>query len=692
MRGWRQGLARGVASRYTRLVTSTPRSDPSTTTPHDRAPLFILSFRQRDELAVLAGRHGWQVIAARRADAASDRFRNSGARIAVIDARGALQDGLAAAAMLGGAVMERGGALLVLVSRGDTGALAAFLDAGATHFLSSPHSEGEFADSLRFAERHVERLAACLAGEVPVSATAAPLGWRIDARRQVKLTTALAELLGAPDKVDARWLLRRVPRADRAATLAAWRRLRTEGAPTAFAHEFASIGRVVAHVHYDRVANAAVAVVERLGSLAQPDAVVRDALSRVRDAHGARRWLDQQLQQGRSVQVALIALNRFEIVNTAYGRSAGDTVLQAAQRRLEEVAGGLFGRGAVIARMGGSEFLLAVDAAPAQIEQAAAQIAAALARPFVAGGTMIVLGCRIGIAMRPVAGDDAATLLRRAGEALAVARASDSLTIYTAGIDPPGPALDRLAVDLRAAIEGGEIDVLFQPQVAIAQEAIVGVEALARWEHPAFGAIGAEMLFTAAERAGLTIALSDHIQRRALALAAAWPGVMARLRLAINLTAADIGRPGFADIFLDRVDASGFPRARLTVEITETGLIEDLGAAATLLADLRSAGCRVAIDDFGTGYSSLAYLKALPLDYLKIDKKLAQDITGSSRDRIVVRGVIDMARSLGLAVIAEGVETREHLDLLAKEGCQYYQGFLCAAAVDVAGMVALLTA
>lgn len=126
------------------------------------------------------------------------------------------------------------------------------------------------------------------------------------------------------------------------------------------------------------------------------------------------------------------------------------------------------------------------------------------------------------------------------------------------------------------------------------------------------------------------------------------------------------------------VDQSGFPRQRLTVEITESGLIRDLGPAATLLADLRAGGCRVAIDDFGTGYSSLAYLKALPLDYLKIDSKLAQDIAGSTRDRIVVRGVIDMARALGLAVIAEGVETEEQLSLLAREGCNYYQGFLCS--------------
>ena len=154
------------------------------------------------------------------------------------------------------------------------------------------------------------------------------------------------------------------------------------------------------------------------------------------------------------------------------------------------------------------------------------------------------------------------------------------------------------------------------------------------------------------------------------------------LRLAVNITAADIVRPGFAAQFLALVRESGFAPERLTVEVTESGLIEDLAGAAALLAELRGGDLRVAIDDFGTGYSSLAYLKALPLDYLKIDKRLSQDIAGSTRDRIVVRSVIDMARSLGLDVIAEGVETEEQLALLAQEGCTLYQGFLCAPRSD----------
>jgi EAL domain-containing protein (putative c-di-GMP-specific phosphodiesterase class I) len=232
--------------------------------------------------------------------------------------------------------------------------------------------------------------------------------------------------------------------------------------------------------------------------------------------------------------------------------------------------------------------------------------------------------------------------------------------------------------------------VLFQPQVAIASGRVTGVEALARWHHPRLGEVGAEPLFAAAQRIGLEAALSDHVQRRALSGAAQWPSSLAKLRLSINVTAGDLARPNFADALLGRVDSSGFPRNRLTVEVTEGGIMADLSEAARLLAELRGAGCRVAIDDFGTGYSSLAYLKALPLDYLKIDKKLSQDIEGSARDRVVVRGVIDMARSLGLAVVAEGVETEAQLDLLAKEGCQYFQGYLCAEPLDVPALTRLV--
>jgi diguanylate cyclase (GGDEF)-like protein len=647
--------------------------------------LYILSFRQRDELAASAVRAGWQVVAARRSEGAERRFLTGGAAVAVIDARGALAEGLEAASALQDAVGANGGAMLALVSRGDLDAVPRFYDAGATHFLASPFSDGEFVQAVRFAARHAARMA----GEWRPSAPADPLGWRFDlGARTMQLTPALAKLLDVAEDASARTLLRTLDTAERRAAVAALRRLSLRPA-TAFAHDIAGVGRVVQHVQHDAAKRRVDALIEPLGSAPNSTAAMHDALAGARDVGGTRRWIDRRLLAGGPLAVVLIALNRFEVINTAYGRAAGDALLRSTYKRIEEAARETLDKGALVTRMGGSEFLVATQQPRDRIDLAVERIAGILSKPFVVGNSIAVLGCRIAIAERGPQ-DDATALLRRASEALADAKTSDSATVRVADSGTRDAPVDRLASELGPAIERGEIDILFQPQVAMGDGTIVGVEALARWDHGTLGMIGADLLFAAATRADLEIALSDHIQRIVLQRAAGWPASLSGLRLSLNLTAGDIARPGFADLFLGRIDSSGFPHQRLTLEITESGLIEDLSIAADLLTTFRQAGCRTAIDDFGTGYSSLAYLKSLPLDYLKIDKKLAQDITGTARDRVVVRGVIDMARSLGLSVIAEGVETEEQLDLLAKEGCQYYQGFLCSEAVSSTALVGLL--
>lgn len=379
--------------------------------------------------------------------------------------------------------------------------------------------------------------------------------------------------------------------------------------------------------------------------------------------------------------VIAAGLSRLDLLNAAHGRDVGDAVVQVAGERIARAAGPC----SSIIPLDGARLLVAVSGELALA--AAAAISEALAPAYDVGAARAMAGARIGLAL-PQPGESPADLIRRAAEALQDARSSDA-TVCVAPPEGSAPP-DALAIDLHHAVAAGEIGVVFQPQVEIATGRIVGVEALARWAHPRLGPIGAEELFAAADRADLGIALSDHIQMLALARAAAWPRALGAIRLSLNLTAADVARPGFAHVFLDRVDASGFPRGRLTVEVTETGLIRELAPAAALLTELRGAGCRVAIDDFGTGYSSLAYLKALPLDYLKIDKALATDITGNPRDRVVVRGVIEIARALGLAVIAEGVETPQQLALLAAEGCGWYQGFLRAGPLDEAALIGMV--
>jgi EAL domain-containing protein (putative c-di-GMP-specific phosphodiesterase class I) len=231
---------------------------------------------------------------------------------------------------------------------------------------------------------------------------------------------------------------------------------------------------------------------------------------------------------------------------------------------------------------------------------------------------------------------------------------------------------------LEEAIAHDRIAIFFQPQIEPATGRIVGVEALARWDD----ADSATHLFERATRGGLNERLSRFAQRKALRIAGAWAAPLSDLKLSINLMAEDLAREGYECWLLAEIAAAGLTPDRVTIEITETSLLTDQPLAAKRLARLRNAGVQVAVDDFGTGYASMAYLTTLPLDTLKIDRGLVADLVDGRRDRIVVRAMISLARELDLHVVAEGVETADQLALLAGWGCDLYQGFLGAAALD----------
>jgi EAL domain-containing protein (putative c-di-GMP-specific phosphodiesterase class I) len=233
---------------------------------------------------------------------------------------------------------------------------------------------------------------------------------------------------------------------------------------------------------------------------------------------------------------------------------------------------------------------------------------------------------------------------------------------------------------LAAVIAHRQIAVVFQPQINPVTGEVSGAEALARWDHVAT----AEQLFARAAAAGLSERLSRLVQSKALRAASAWEGPLRRLRISINLLADDIVQEGYEDWLLDEVNAAGIDPMRVTVEITENALLSDLETVGARLQKLREAGIRVALDDFGTGYASLSYLGTLPLDALKIDRGLITRIGTSERDRIVVRSIFGLARELDLTVIVEGVESTAQLVLLAEWGCDLYQGFLGAGALDEA--------
>ena len=240
---------------------------------------------------------------------------------------------------------------------------------------------------------------------------------------------------------------------------------------------------------------------------------------------------------------------------------------------------------------------------------------------------------------------------------------------------PPPIVRDRA---LEQALASDSIMIAFQPQIDPLSGLVEGAEALARWalaETP-------EILFARAAAVGLTERLSRHIQRKALQAVGKWRGPLKGLRLSLNLAPEDLVRKGYDDWLVQQLAEAGVDPKRLTLEITENSLVIDRAIVSTRLSRLRALGIEIAVDDFGTGYANLAYLTSLPLDTLKIDRGLIAEIVGGSRDRIVVKAMIGMARELGLKVVVEGVETAAQLALVADWGCDLYQGFLVAGALD----------
>jgi EAL domain-containing protein (putative c-di-GMP-specific phosphodiesterase class I) len=231
----------------------------------------------------------------------------------------------------------------------------------------------------------------------------------------------------------------------------------------------------------------------------------------------------------------------------------------------------------------------------------------------------------------------------------------------------------KRAEELTAAIEQGQVEILFQPQFASAGNRLVGAEALSRWNHPRLGRIGIEALFDVAERCGRAAELTSHIAIRALTVARTWPG---HLRLSVNVSAADLVDDNFANTILAALTVADFDPQRLTIEITEQALMSEFDRSGIQLERLARRGVRIALDDFGAGFCNFRYLKHLPLDGLKLDRSMIEGIVEDERDRAVLRGIVAMAWALGLWVVAEGVETEEQRLAIAREGCEKWQGFL----------------
>jgi len=370
----------------------------------------------------------------------------------------------------------------------------------------------------------------------------------------------------------------------------------------------------------------------------------------------------------------LLDLDRFKDVNDTLGHHAGDELLQQVGARLA----GALRTSDTIARMGGDEFavilLTAGDVGLAT--RLARTLVHALEAPFVVGGHTVAVGASIGIAVYPDQGTDARTLLRRADVAMYVAkRANSGYSVYSPDQDEHGS--DRLAfiAELRAAIDRDELVLHYQPKVSLKTGRCVRAEALVRWNHPQRGLIPPDQFVPVAEQTGLIKPLTRWVLDAALRQCRTWRDSGLELPVAVNLSMLNLHDPELTESVAELLATWGVPPVLLKVEVTESAIMSDPERAVETLRCLRAMGVAVAIDDFGTGHSSLNYLKHLPVEDIKLDRTFVREMRVDDSDFAIVRSTVQLAHSLDLQVIAEGVEDQETWDLLAALGCDAAQGY-----------------
>jgi len=375
--------------------------------------------------------------------------------------------------------------------------------------------------------------------------------------------------------------------------------------------------------------------------------------------------------------VLFVDLDRFKPVNDSLGHDAGNELLIAVSNRLS----GAVKQGDVVARIGGDEFVILLEAVHSMdaATEVADRVCRALSEPFRVADHEVVISGSVGVAITARPYDNAAELIRRADQAMYRAKGSGRAryAVYEPGIDTGSVARLQLEIDLRAALLADELRLVYQPVVSAYGQQIVAVEALVRWEHPVHGAIAPSSLIPVAEDSGLIVDLGRWVLHTACTALKSWesaPG-MASLSMAVNISPSQLTHLGFSRDF-DRILAeTGVHPSRLLLEVTEN--VVALGPELfELLHSLRARGVRLALDDFGQGQTSLRYLRDLPLDVLKIDKAFIDGLDGEPEDEAIVTAIVGLAHQLGIRVIAEGVEREEQLRILRSISTDFVQGYL----------------
>jgi diguanylate cyclase (GGDEF)-like protein len=393
-----------------------------------------------------------------------------------------------------------------------------------------------------------------------------------------------------------------------------------------------------------------------------------------------RRWLFEQiesrlahLQRDQGFAVLCIDLDRFKTVNEALGRVACDKCLQEVAARLLACRSD----GDAVARIGGDEFAIIIgDVTKATaVTTFAARVVETVSAPLDLDGHQVVVGASIGIALAPTDASDANQLLKSGDMALSRAKADGRGTyrFFEPKMDALMQARRMLMLDLRKALVDGELELYYQPLVNLATAEISGFEALLRWNHPARGLVSPLEFISLAEETMLIVPMGEWVIRQACREAARWPN---HIRVAVNVSPVQFAKSNLAEVVTSALAWAGLPAARLELEITESVLLLDSDATLATLHQLRKMGVRISMDDFGTGYSSLSYLRSFPFDKIKIDRSFVHDAPSNEDSKAIIRAVIGLGASLAMTTTGEGVETREELDYLKREGCVEAQGYL----------------
>ncbi|HEX9160545.1 MAG TPA: EAL domain-containing protein [Thermoanaerobaculia bacterium] len=375
--------------------------------------------------------------------------------------------------------------------------------------------------------------------------------------------------------------------------------------------------------------------------------------------------------------VFFLDLDRFKDINDSLGHTVGDTLLKAVAERVRRCVR----EGDTVARFGGDEFTLMIPKIE-NIEDAAKiaqKIIETLKIPFVVTDREMFVTTSIGVSLFPADGADPETLVRNADTAMyrAKEQGRDNYQLYAPAMN--ARAVERLALEntLRKAISHKELVLFYQPQVNAKTGAIVGVEALLRWQHPELGLLSPAHFISAAETSGLIIPIGEWVLRTACRQLKAWQRKFDEsFTVAVNLSARQFQQPDLVEMIRSALHETGIEASSLEVEITESNAMQNAENTMYTLRELKGIGVRISMDDFGTGYSSLNYLKRFPIDTLKLDQTFVKDVATDATDAAIVSAVIEMAHSLNLNVVAEGVERQEQLEFLRRQHCDIIQGYL----------------